>query len=254
MLIDLIKKGLFLSICFGLVACSDSDDDDDGNGINAIITVTAPGSGGGTNVKASMLTGSSASASTQVVDIASGDLNAFANTSGEPPEIMAREDNGPNKRDTYEANFLGDALSTQFEVQYTTAPSSTVYLPVGLEFTGPIAFTWVYGSLDVSWINDDLAYAGGATITIYYEVISCTTTSGFLPRLSLSSAAFDSGTIAAVPIALIEASVLGGDPTSGTCDVEIVLERSQPGSLDPNYSAGSITGIQTRTQTYTVTP
>ena len=252
MLIDLIKKGLFLSICFGLVACSDSDDDD-GNGINAIITVTAPGGGGGTNVKASMLTGSSGSASTQVVDIAFGDLNAFANTSGEPPEIMARIDNGPNKRDTYEADFLGDALSTQFEVQYTAAPSSTVSLPMGFSLDPPIAATWADTNLDVSWTNN-APYSGGATITIYYEIISCTSINGFLPRLSLSSAALDSGTTAAVPIALIVASLLGSDPTGQTCFVNIELERSQLGSLDPNYSAGSITGIQTRTQTYTVGP
>ena len=56
-------------------------------------------------------------------------------------------------------------------------------------------------------------------------------------------------------MSVIEGSVIGSlDTLNDTCTVEIELERSVEGSLDPNYTGGSITGIQTRTQTYIITP
>ena len=253
MFVDIIKKGLVLSCCFGLLACSSSDSDD-GNGINAIIEVTADGVNG-TNVKATMLTGSNGSASTQVVDIASGDLNAFANNSLEVPQVMVRIDNG-SQRDTYEADFLGDALTTEFEVQYTTAPSSTAFLPMGFEITPPAAdSTWNDLTLNVELVND-AAYpnAGDATMTIRYQ-IDCPDAKNE-PVVSISDVAFDFLVTLPIDISLIQGGLLLGTVNTAvdTCTVDIELERSIAGTLDPNYANGSITGIQTRTQTYTIKP
>ena len=255
MLVDIIKKGLVLGLCFGFVACSDSDDDDDSNGINAILEVTVSDAGTGTNVKALMLTGSEGSADTTVVNITSGNLEALANGTGELSQIMGIVDNGIGKRDTYEADFISESLTTEFEVKYVSAPSSTVSLPMGFDFTGPTAFNWTDTNLDVVWLND-AAYpdAGVATFTIFYQITCPNATNE--PVITLSDVTYDALTSLAIPMATIEAGLVFGTVNTATdsCDVEIELHRSIAGSLDANYANGSITGIQTRTETYTINP
>lgn len=238
-----------------LAACSSSSSNRAGNGIYAYIEAIATGDGN-TNVTALMLNGPRGSGA--VVDIPHGDLIANANLSGGGvlTEVMAEVIQLLSQNFYKIENFFtDDALDTEFEVVYTTAPSSTVFLPMGFSFTGSTTFAWTDATFDLAWVND-AAYSpalGDATFTIYYQ-IDCPSASN-QPRFTISDETLDLLNSTQIDMSLIEGSVIGSlDTSSDTCTVEIELERSVEGSLDPNYTGGSIRGIQTRTQTYTITP
>ena len=255
MLNNFFRVVLVIAVFAGLLACSSSSNKSGGNGIYAYIAAIANGDGN-TNVSALMLNGPRGSGG--VVDISHGDLIANANLSGGGviTEVMAKVIQLLSQ-DFYEIEnlFVDDALDTEFEVVYTTAPSSTVFLPMGFSFTGPTTFTWNDANFDLAWVND-AAYSpalGDATFTIYYQ-IDCPSASN-QPRFTISDDTLDLVTSFQIDMSVIEGSVIGSlDTLNDTCTVEIELERSVEGNLDPNYTGGSITGIQTRTQTYTITP
>lgn len=260
---DILKKGLLLSFCVGLIACggSDSDDDAAGNGVYAYIDAEATGDGS-TTVSALMLNGSKGVG--QAIDIASGDLTATANhaAGGVTTEIMTAV-MGIFIQKKYAASPIADDdPDTVFDIAYTAAgraaPNSSVSLPVGfsIEASGTVSPYGFDFSMDtdfvLTWTNDDPAYAGGASFTIYYQ-ISCDNGANSLP-LSLSLSFFDEIVTYSIPMGTLLGFVPTVDPSNHTCSVDVELERALSGSLDPNYTGGSITGRQTRSQTFTIVP
>lgn len=256
---DILKKSLLPGLCVGLFACGGSDSDDAaGNGVYAYIDAEATGDF--TTVSALMLDGSKGAG--RAIDIAPGDLMVNVNHAvGVPTVEMMNAVTGVLTQTVYKTDPIADVdPGTVFDITYTTAPSSTVSLPMGFSITdtgtvAPYEFNFSEVSFDLSWAND-AAYAGGATFTIYYQ-ITCTKPGGdkvgSLP-ISLSSDSLDK--LTTVPI-LME-TILGHVPTvvpaTDTCSVDIKLERAISGSLDPNYTGGAVTGRQTRSETFTIVP
>lgn len=259
----ILKKSLLLSFCVGLIACggSDSDDAATGNGVYAYIDAEATGDGS-TTVSALMLDGSKGAG--QAIDIASGDLTATAKhaAGGVTAEIMTAVISKYTQK-KYAANPIADDdPDTVFDIAYTAAgraaPNSSVSLPMGFSIvdTGTVSPYEFSFSADtdfvLTWTNDDPAYAGGASFTIYYQ-ISCDNGVKSLP-LSLSLSFFDEIVTYSTPMDTLLGFVPTVDPLADTCSVDVELERALSGSLDPNYTGGSITGRQTRSQTFTIVP
>lgn len=258
---DILKKSLLPGLCVGLFACGGSDSDDAaGNGVYAYIDAEATGDGF-TTVSALMLDGSKGAG--RAIDIAPGNLMVNVNHAvGVPTVEMMNAVTGVLTQTVYKTDPIADVdPGTVFDITYTTAPSSTVSLPMGFSITdtgtvAPYEFNFSEVSFDLSWAND-AAYAGGATFTIYYQ-ITCTKsaggTAGSLP-ISLSSDSLDKLTTVSIPMATILGHVLPTvDPATDTCSVDIKLERAISGSLDPNYTGGAVTGRQTRSQVFTIVP
>lgn len=257
---DILKKSLLPGLCVGLFACGGSDSDDAaGNGVYAYIDAEAAGDGF-TTVSALMLDGSKGAG--RAIDIAPGNLMVNVNHAvGVPTVEMMNVVTGVLTQTVYKTDPIADVdPGTVFDITYTTAPSSTVSLPMGFSITdtgtvAPYEFNFSEVSFDLSWAND-AAYAGGATFTIYYQ-ITCTKsaggTAGSLP-ISLSSDSLDKLTTVPILMATILGHVPTVDPATDTCSVDIKLERAISGSLDPNYTGGAVTGRQTRSQVFTIVP
>lgn len=165
---DSLKKSLLLGLCVGLFACGGSDSDDAaGNGVYAYIDAEATGEDV-TTVSALMLDGSKGAG--QAIDIAPGNLSVKVNHAlGGLTVVMMKAVTSLLTQTVYktEPPIADVDPDTVFDITYTTAPSSTVSLPMGFAIDPPpssISFT--ASEVVVSWVNDDPAYAGGAIFTI----------------------------------------------------------------------------------------
>ncbi len=233
-------RSLFI-ICIGLlVGCSSTESDNvKTDGIRAEIKVIATGNSS-TKVEVTLYVGSGVGGS-QLELTSSDSLTAFAN--GEEHTLTRVDD---ILSTYYETAFSGDSVNTQFLVSFTrsedtSAPSSTVMLPDPFGITSEQNLDFQFN--DVVTLNWTPTADGDLSFSFTYI---CSLEGGGSSRISIAGdSSPDDGTYR------FQLSDLPDNATS--CDGTVILERSQAGSLDPNFGEGGfIRGIQRRTYSFDV--
>lgn len=210
------------------------------SGVLPTIEATAIGDGK-TSLYTSLRVGGSLS--NTFLDLAEGDVLSVK--SGTEEMELTRQKNWVNQV-YYTAELAGDEEDKAIEIAFTRAtdedaPSSTLSMPAPFAFTAPAgghAFVGSTDALEIAW--DNSGKDDPLTVTFKGYCIE-----GYSKTLE------DNGTYVLPAGTLVSAEP--DEPTA--CDLDITLERSRAGQVDPAFdSEGSARGIVQRKVTVSFTP
>lgn len=226
-----------------LFGCTDVDSTNlNTSGIRAELTVTGRGTGTAT-VSAGLYVQDS---SLTFVELQEGD--ELTATTGDQTKTMEKSELF-GVIDYYASFDDADAEGTAYTIAFNresdeSATGNTATLPAPFELTAPEgdALTYSRADDDIVVTYDNSGKSDAMSYSVYGDCLS-----PYGQQLD-----GDPGTFTIAKGALTLDDTSASTPTS--CQVTVTVSRTRPGTLDPAFGEGHMSGVQARTFTFTTMP